>query len=409
METEDEVLRCRYVEELVRQGSITTDEVRQAFLRVRRHRFLRFWYEISLSPEKRTTRISWTKLDYDPDNPTPQKLAEVYSDRAIVTRVDGVSPTSSTSEPSLVAEMLEFLRLRPGMRVLEIGTGTGYNAALLAELVGDSALVYTVEAQPDVAEEARAALQREGYGGVRVFVRDGFYGAPEGAPFDRVVATVGCPDLSPHWLAQLSEGGFMLVPLQHGHYHPLGKIARDPEHPGYAQGKLVGQSSFMPMKGMLSWANPWQSFLIKGLDGEPAWSRPLPDPLPRVKDNTHPLRDPVHRSFHFFLTLSTRELWTTNLGYGLADPGARAAVLITGQEVVGHHPGGGAAAAARLYGRLFENLERWEKLGRPAPGSYELRFMPKGEFPHLEGDSEEAWMIERVFFWQQVRLLAQAS
>ena len=102
---------------------------------------------------------------------------QVYTDEALVTRVRDGLPSSSSSQPSLMAQMLEELRLRPGHRVLEVGTGTGYNAALITTITG--APVVTVDVQPDVVADATAALARVGVGGsVTALVADGYLGAP---------------------------------------------------------------------------------------------------------------------------------------------------------------------------------------------------------------------------------------
>ena len=139
------------------------------------------------------------------------------------------------------------------------------------------------------------------------------------------------------------------------------------------------------------------------MSGEPAWQRPLPAVSlpPKVGP---PLEDPVHRAFHFFLTLCARELWSTDQGYGLADPGSGATVTITGQGIIAHHRQGEASASERLCARLFEIIDRWKELGRPDLEDWELRFVPKEEFPVLETASERVWTIERVFFREEVSL-----
>ena len=182
---------------------------------VPRHRFLERFYSPSRDPLR--GERSLTEYLVDQASPDEAVLDMVYSDQALITRVDEEGrPTSSTSQPALVAAMLELLEARPGTRVLEIGAGTGYNAALLAELVEDPRLVTTVDIQSDVVEQTRRLLADSGYGDVRVLCRDGVDGVPEHAPFDRVVATVGCPDISWRWVEQLAPGGMMLIPLQHG-------------------------------------------------------------------------------------------------------------------------------------------------------------------------------------------------
>jgi protein-L-isoaspartate(D-aspartate) O-methyltransferase len=97
-----------------------------------------------------------------------------------------------------------------------IGAGTGYNAALLAELVGADGSVTTLDIDPTIAEEARARLWSAGYERVRILAADGAQGAPDFAPYDRIVLTAGAADISPAWIAQLVEGGLLVAPLRLG-------------------------------------------------------------------------------------------------------------------------------------------------------------------------------------------------
>src|SRR5262245_51256039 len=143
-------------------------------------------------------------------------LAQAYADVAIPTHWERGAAVSSASQPTMVAIMLEQLDLQQGMRALEIGAGTGYNAALLAELVGTEGSVTTVDIDPVIAEEARARLWSAGYERVRVLAEDGAEGAPDFAPYDRVILTVGAADISPAWVGQLVEGGLLVLPLRLG-------------------------------------------------------------------------------------------------------------------------------------------------------------------------------------------------
>ena len=222
-----EQAHMRYVDSLSKKGVLRSEFVRNAFETVRRHRFLESWYRLDVDAQLGAT---FSSVEYNRDDPTQENLDTIYSDRAIVTEVNGFVPTSSTSQPFLVARMLEHLQLQPGMRALEIGTGTGYNAALLAEALGPSGAVSSIEIQRNVAERAKYLLSTEGYNDVRVHCEDGFLGAPEDAPFDRIVATVGCSDISPHWIDQLAPGGMMLIPLQHGFSDPLIEVHHNVEH-----------------------------------------------------------------------------------------------------------------------------------------------------------------------------------
>jgi protein-L-isoaspartate(D-aspartate) O-methyltransferase len=185
--TDREAPRRRLVEALEAGGALRDPRVGQAFLAVPRERFL-------------------------PEVAARDGLEAVYADRAIVTRTDSRTgvPTSSSSQPAVMAAMLEALDLRAGHRVLEVGTGTGWNAALLAHLVGPAGLVTSVEIDADLADRARAALAGEAH----VHVGDGHAGWPAGAPFDRIVATASTATVPRAWFDQLAPGGILVAPLR---------------------------------------------------------------------------------------------------------------------------------------------------------------------------------------------------
>ena len=400
MRGDPDCIHTSLVEGLVASGALLSESVERAFRRVRRHRFLEHWYRL----EATRLQAVWRRVEFDREDPDEESLAKIYSDCSLVTRVNGYLPTASSSQPSLVSRMLELLGIAPGMRVLEIGTGTGYNAALLAEVIGDPAAVYTIEFQQDVANKARDVLAQEGYGGVHVLTADAVLGFPEGAPFARIEATVGCSDLSPHWLDQLAPNGLMIIPLQHGHLHPLVQVVAGDKHPTRPIGRAVGHSAFMPIQGSMTWANPWQSYLIGGLPSGPAWQRELPISLPTSEGAADPLDDETHRAFYFYLTLSSRELWRTNEGYGLADPEGRATAVVTNDGLAVHHREGGKTCAEHLCDRLEDLLHCWERLGRPTPEAYEMEFVPKKEIPSLGAEPGREWVVERIHFWQVIRL-----
>jgi len=135
----------------------------------------------------------------------PEEQAEAYIDYPLA-----IEHGQSISQPYVVAFMTEALELKPRDRVLEIGTGSGYQAAILAELVAE---VYTIEILEPLAQKAEARLHRMGYGNVRVRVGDGYRGWPEAAPFDAIIVTAA-PDHIPQPLVdQLREGGRMVLPL----------------------------------------------------------------------------------------------------------------------------------------------------------------------------------------------------
>jgi protein-L-isoaspartate(D-aspartate) O-methyltransferase len=221
-------------------GGMRDERVLAAMATVPRHVFVdRFWGP----PDSAGNRAPPTKADLDVIHTVERALPlEDRPGRCLAT----------ISAPNIVASMLELLDLRPGLRILEIGTGTGYNAALLAQLVESPPLVTTIEIDPDLAAAAARHLTAAGYAGVDIHVGDGHLGAP--GPFDRVIATVGCKDLSPHWLRQLRAGGCALVPLSHSTFHPL--VLAYPDGEAWT-GELVGRAGFVDVQGYQDRAGPW--------------------------------------------------------------------------------------------------------------------------------------------------------
>lgn len=139
-------------------------------------------------------------------------LEAAYRNEAIATKVtEAGHGLSSSSQPSIMAIMLERLRLEPGHRVLEIGAGTGYNAALLQHIVGDKGRVVTVDIDPETASRARRALKETR---VKVVTGDGREGYATSAPYDRIVVTASHDEVPRAWLDQLRPEGLLEVPLR---------------------------------------------------------------------------------------------------------------------------------------------------------------------------------------------------
>lgn len=150
------------------------------------------------------------------------------------------------SQPYIVALMTELLELKKGDKVLEIGTGSGYQAAILAEIPGLE--VYTIEIIPELAESAHERLQRLGYTHVHCKQADGYYGWPEHAPFDAIIVTAA-PDHVPQPLVdQLAEGGHMVIPVgPPGSYQTLWKFVKKPG--GELEAHNMGGVAFVPLTG----------------------------------------------------------------------------------------------------------------------------------------------------------------
>jgi protein-L-isoaspartate(D-aspartate) O-methyltransferase len=181
--------RTRLVAELIERGTIRSDVVADAFAAVPRECFI-------------------------PAVRAEQGLDGVYRDEAFVTkREQHGMPVSSSSQPTMMAQMLELLELRPGDRVLEVGAGTGYNAALISQIIGPRGELTTIDVDPELVRSARSALRRAGYR-PRVVAGDGRAGWPQRAPYDRVIVTASADRIPRAWLDQLAAGGRIIVPLR---------------------------------------------------------------------------------------------------------------------------------------------------------------------------------------------------
>ncbi len=184
--------------------------------------------------------------------------ARAYQDEAFAIKYGaGGLPLSSSSQPAIMAIMLEQLGLKPGHRVLEIGAGTGYNAALIAHILGDQEAVVTVDIDEQIAGRARASLAAAGYGAVKVICADGALGVAEHAPYDRIIVTVGAWDIAPQWLEQLAPGGRIVLPLSVRGIQLSVALERSGDHwasrsawrCGFIRlaGSLAGPESYVPL------------------------------------------------------------------------------------------------------------------------------------------------------------------
>jgi protein-L-isoaspartate(D-aspartate) O-methyltransferase len=220
-----EHLRHSLVDQLRAEGSVRTERVEAALRAVPRHAFL-------------------------PGVP----FRQAYANDVVRTKFDtaGVA-ISSASQPSIVAIMLEQLAVRPGERILEVGAGTGYNAALLGYLTGADGTVTTIDVDEDIADAARRALDAAGFGNVTVIRGDGALGHPEGGPYDKIIATVGLWDLPPAWFSQLAPGGRLVVPLRlRGSVTrsvALERVAGEPDQWHSVSSEMCG---FMPLRASVA-------------------------------------------------------------------------------------------------------------------------------------------------------------
>ncbi|WP_274558529.1 methyltransferase domain-containing protein [Streptomyces spiramyceticus] len=228
--------RAALVQELVAAGVLEDPAWRAAFTEVPRHLFVPYYFVGGATGYERL----WGE-DPDPER-RARWLRGVYEDTPLATRVRDGELISSSSQPSLMAKMLTELDVRDGHAVLEIGAGTGYNAALLAHRLGGE-LVTTVDLDPEITESARKHLEAAGYDPV-VVTGDGARGCPARAPFDRIIATCALPSVPRDWLSQCRPGARILAPLATG---LIGLVVQDDSH---AEGHFLHTPAyFVPLRG----------------------------------------------------------------------------------------------------------------------------------------------------------------
>lgn len=217
---QEAVARRQHLVNLLKQGKyLTTSAVEAAFRAVPRHLFL-------------------------PGIP----LDMVYANEAIPTKFHDGLPISSSSQPAVMATMLEQLDVQAGQHILEIGAGTGYNAALLATLAGAGGQVVTIDIDDDVVSEAQDHLRVAGFPHVRIISGDGAFGYRDAAPYDRIILTVGSWDIAPAWIDQLKPGGRLLLPLViHSNVQQLVAFERIDTH---LLSVSVRSGGFMPLRGI---------------------------------------------------------------------------------------------------------------------------------------------------------------
>jgi protein-L-isoaspartate(D-aspartate) O-methyltransferase len=200
--------------EAIKSIGITDERVLQAFREVARHEFVPY--------ELRDAAYY--------DEPLPIGEGQVIS------------------QPSLVARMTEALALRGDEKVLEIGTGSGFQAAILAKL---SRVVYTIERIESLARRARQTLQRMGFSNVHVIIGNGTLGLREESPFDAIVVTAGAPDIPKPLIDQLREGGRMVIPI--GQYPAMQMLKRITKRKGGLVAEDIEFVSFVPLIGEHGW------------------------------------------------------------------------------------------------------------------------------------------------------------
>jgi len=150
------------------------------------------------------------------------------------------------SQPSTVVAMTEVLGVKKDQKILEIGTGSGWQSAILSYLIGEKGFVYTIEVIKELAEFAKGNLQKMRVRNVEVFVQDGSLGLEEKAPFDRIIVTAACPDIPRPLLEQLKVDGIMVIPVGDVYLQEMMVIKKLKKG---IEKKSIGNFMFVPLRG----------------------------------------------------------------------------------------------------------------------------------------------------------------
>lgn len=383
----DDVWRSRaaaLAAELADDGAIRSPEWRVAFTDVPRHVFVPRFFRRDETGELVAIAGS------DPERRS-EWLDAVYADESLTTQLGQIDTgytlrpltvaASSSSGPSLMARMLADLDVHSGHQVLEVGAGTGYNAALLCHRLGDGA-VFSVDIHPGLVDAARARLARLGYRPTLKVV-DGRVGWPEHAPFDRIIATCGVSTIPHSWVTQTRPGGVILSDTSAGR----GMMARlVVGEDGTAAGPFLDYPGrFMAMR-----------------HGAAGFDRPAELPPEHLhgarRDSTDldpgELADPA---FAFFLQLHLGSGRSSH--YKIDERSVATVVARNGSwaEVTGQTGGGGSTVRFDGTHNPWETAEsayaHWLALGRPKPQDFGLAVTSRGQ--HVwHRDPEGDWSID---------------
>jgi protein-L-isoaspartate(D-aspartate) O-methyltransferase len=330
----------------------------------------------------------------------------VYQDRPLVTRVDAQGRTlSSSSQPSLVARMLTELAVEPGQRVLEIGTGSGYQTALLCRLTGAAHLVTSLEIEPETLRQTASALQALGLE-PHLQQADGRAGFAAHAPYDRIIVTASSEGVSRAWLEQLAPGGRLVAVLQPGQA-PLGGVlvAQRDQRGLRLQGRLCFPAAFMPLRRESGYADCSPRPAGKGW---PRWAQfqgELEWPV-----TPQELQQDPWRLFWLYARLPGVQCWQEQrqgrrwLVWWLAEQprglvcGSRAGAGSDQEAAVEIELRGVPEEAAATWQRLQEAWALWRRW-QPGLEQYRLEADARGQ--RLWAETAGGWLIARATSWAE--------
>lgn len=392
--TEIEPLQAKLIDVLTASGAVKSQRWLAAFCDIPRGSFVPYYFV------QNTDRSGWVLIE----SPTSQWASGVYRNQSLITQlngddtlteaarqgqpVNGVS-TSSSSAPSLMALMLEALDVHDGHKILEIGTGTGYNTALLCHRVG-SRQVSSIDIDPGLISKARQRLTTMNYA-PHLAILNGTAGCAAQAPFDRIIATVAVQSPPQEWIAQTRVGGIILLPLDRRNCGGL--LARLIVAPGgIAHGRFLADfGGFMPLRQLSRHDAAHHAF--RTIDGGRGDTRQTSLPTEAITHEDNP--------FEFFAALTVPGGGWNHLTFTPSNGGPTETWLAQGDGSWVCHittPGGihtvRQGGPTRLWDQVETAHQQWRQINRPTRDRFGLTIDNGHDTIWLDHpDSPHRWVL----------------
>jgi protein-L-isoaspartate(D-aspartate) O-methyltransferase len=372
-----------------------TEPTERAYLATPRHRFVGKYREWGTK--------EWHIIN---DDNLAEHAATLYADRPLILHGDDDTNIPSTiSQPSFVLRMLDLLQLSPGQKVFELGAGSGWNAALMGQIVGPDGQVTSLEIIPEVAKRAVETVASLGIANVQIIEGDGGNGFPDAAPYDRAIFTAGAFDLPRHFYDQIREGGLLLAVIKTGgggdnlfllrksgdHFEALESMPC-----GFVQ--VTGNYQFEDLESMtLEKAVPeWPEFQKQEVARRRFWwgggkGQLTFGPLTAGIRSFLGTAEPTFRAFK--TAKDDGQNKPEHHFFGLWDGKERSLVVAKDGWLV-------AYGNSRAEDRLLEMLRRWLDLGMPTAACLDLKVYPIDVV--LPNTGHQQWIVKRrdsQFLW----------
>ncbi len=373
-------------------GKPPSPATEQAFLDTPRHKFV-----------KRYRAQEWHEVNA---GNLEEHLGAIYADAPLILFADAQGNVLSTiGQPGFILQMLDLLKLEPGHRVFELGAGSGWNAALMARLVGPEGHIYSTEIITKVAKMAVENIQESGITNVSVIEADGGEGYPDRAPYDRAIFTAGAYDLPRPFYAQIKEGGLLLIVLKsEGGGDNLFVLQKTADH---FQSTLSMPCGFVEMTGKYQLAALKPIHLETTADWSELqdreisrirfwWGGPRQAPFVWRTSSIRFFLSLTEPSFQSFIQETQDPMQPPEYYFGLWDRQNQSLVLAKDDYLIAY---GNSEAKERL----MQAIQHWVELGMPASSCFELQVYPsdvpltlhEGEWIVKRNDSQFLWTLQK--------------